>query len=209
MGKLNVFMVAFVMMITGLTSSICCRRISASETEDFNLIEYIETTGIESGEDVYRAIKMYTGEDICTNDDRNNSNANIQSTVTIDYDNEEVIIATIITEQVMLTGKAQSRKLNAKYEVLSSAGKLLYTIEASGKFTYNGNSCSVSNAAGYFSPANTDAWTSTPTTSTGTTSDSAYVKVSGTAKKTVHSKKYTFKLMCDADGNASTSFSNA
>ena len=163
-----------------------------------SIVDYVNEHEITSREEFYELV----GEEIV--DDVDDTYTEVSFVITVDDDNDYIVLDTIYE-----TPETRGTKTGSvSHDVFSNTGKLIYTITATGTFSYTTGSCSVTSKSGSFSYPAGSLWRSTPTVSSGhVTASKAYVKVSGTATCVGFANKtYELYLYCNSNGYLSSSF---
>lgn len=174
--------------------------VSADEiSDDFNLINYLETHEIDSYEEFIDIIEVVSPESIDENEDTSNIElCNIE----IDYDSMTV---SVLTMEESISGRAYGASNNATKSYYTSSGIKIFTIYIEGTFKYSSGSCSTISCSGNLTKPIYSLWTSTPTISSGNiTTKKAYARISGTATSGASSVTYSLTLTCDDSGNFSS-----
>ena len=194
-------------IITILTSIIAMIGLSANclADSDFTPVddyyEYVQTIEISSREEFLELI----GDQQRLEEVQDYEEVSFE--ISFDSINRNIILDTVYELKEDPDRGTKSGK--AEHDVYSSAGTLIYTITATGTFSYTTGSCTTISSGGKFSYPALSLWRSTPTVSTGNSTPSkAYVKVSGTATCIGSpSHSYTLYLYCNSNGYLSSSFS--
>lgn len=169
---------------------------SVAMADTTSVVDYISTNEITTREEFYELV----GEEMI--DDISDEYSEVSFVISVD--DEHIILDTIYESPETRGTKTGS----ASHDVFSNTGKLIYTITATGTFSYTTGSCSVISKSGAFNYAAGSLWRSTPTVSSGhVTASKAYVRVSGTATCVGFvSKTYELNLYCNSNGYLSSSF---
>lgn len=169
---------------------------SSQKSDDFNLIEYLDTHKVQSLGEFQEVIEHNTNYSIPRYSLSNISDYDIN----IDYDNSLICVTTI----GIASNKADVSN-SASKDYYNDNGMLIFSISVSGTFRYSYYSCTVLTKSGGFTRPAYSYWSSTPTIGSGNFSATeAYVGISGTAVNGGSSYNYSLILICDNNGNFST-----
>jgi hypothetical protein len=188
---------------------------SFAAEEDFNLIDYVEDTKINSYSEFLSVLddnNCGSGVSMSTYSLRYLSDQEEYFSVEIDYENSTVEVDVVydLTNSNVASTRASTRSGVAVHETYSDAGVLIYTVTVNGTFTYTSNTCTITSKSGTFVKGRFSFWSSTPTISSGYFSATqAYARIAGTAMMLTQSSSYCLILMCNTSGSLSSTFTRS
>ena len=196
MSKMRILLVSVVTLVA--LSFNCLADNTNPEPDD--IIDYVQKEEISSREEFL----TFVGDEQRLEDVRDYVEVSFE--ISIDEANRYIVLDTVYELKDEPNRGTKSGK--AEHDVYSDAGMLIYTITATGTFSYTTGSCTATSSGGTFSYPAVSLWRSTPSITTGHTSPSkAYVKVSGTATCVgFANRSYTLYLYCNSNGYLSSSF---
>jgi len=166
---------------------------SSESSNDFNLVEYLDTHKIQSLEEFQEVIELNTDYSVPDYSMDDISDYDID----IDYDNNIVCVTT-----VEISSSKTDISDSASKDYYNEFGALIFSIHVSGTFRYSYYSCTVLSKSGGYSKPAYSYWSSTPTIGSGNFSASeAYVGISGTAICGGDTYYYSLTMTCDNYGN--------
>lgn len=170
---------------------------SQVESDDFNLVEYIENNEIQNPEEFNKVIETYTEY----SSPEYSSESISYFKVNIDHDRNIVCVTTMGVSQTK--GTETSNKATRDY--YNDIGAKIFTISVTGRFSYSTGSCTTISKSGSFTKPFYSTWSSTPAVTSGNINASkAYAKISGSATSGGNTKTYSLTLTCDDTGHFTT-----